>query len=433
LWNFDPSTVTLGDQQWRISTSPSGGATESVSIKAKQGLELYENVVAARLQARYNDGSGNYAYSQSKFALLKPGLNGAVDVEMLEPGVGPMIFQVAVRTDLDGAVSCKFTQTGGDDCQLTEVPPGSTNWEYGNIDYATNIVTLHTTAGDLQLTFSDAVHATATLGAASGNALVVKQELVAKTRIRPNGTQSTQLYLTNPIPGFAQAGVVDAATGGTNFATSLWDNTIGGATGTEGYFGKVFQFFASDWDGTPAINGTAASFDSNTTTGAVLADATYAAGMTGHTAGLNDRTFKVSYAYADPTSLVPPTPPNVSINGTGAGGSQNVGTPFALSGAGITSVSWVSASPADSEWQVMIRGVDGSGNDIPGQDIRTSWMSSSHTGLSFDAGTNTWTWTNPDGIPADIWSNGMGKIILRVRPAGDGDIQGIGPSLYVTP
>jgi hypothetical protein len=92
----------------------------------------------------------------------------------------------------------------------------------------------------------------------------------------------------------------------------------------------------------------------------------------------------------------------------------------------------VSTSPADAEWMVMIRGVDGTGAEIKGQDIRSSWMSTSHAGLSFD-GVDTWTWTNPDGIPADIWSNGQGKIILRVRPAGDGDIQGIGPALFVTP
>ena len=60
-------------------------------------------------------------------------------------------------------------------------------------------------------------------------------------------------------------------------------------------------------------------------------------------------------------------------------------------------------------------------------------MSTSHAGLNLDTGTNTWTWTNPDIVPADAWGNGKARIILRVRPAGDGDIQGIGPTIYVTP
>jgi hypothetical protein len=423
VWNFEPG-VGKQDQQWRFTSS-----NTSVVIKPSQGHEMYDNIVAARLQARYTDTSGNHAYSQSKHALLRPGLNGMVNVELLG-GNGPTIFQVGVRTDLDGNLTCKFAQTSNDDCQLTEVPVGSGNYEYGSIDWANDEVTLHTTAGDLVLAFSDAVSATATLdGTEVGNARVAKQELVAKTRIRPNGSETTQLYLTNPIPGFAMADLGDVATGGATVYVSLWDNNVPGST----YFDTVFQFFASDWDGTPAKNGTSASFDSTSTTGAVLADGVYTMAMSGHVAGRSDRTFQVSYAYADPTSLNPPTPPNVTVNGSVATGSNNPATPLALSGATINPMTWVSTAPATSEWQVIIRGVDGSDVDIPGQDIRTSWMDTSHMGLSLDTGTNTWTWTNPDNIPTDIWGNGKTRIILRVRPAGDGDIQGIGPSLYVTP
>jgi hypothetical protein len=355
---------------------------------------------------------------------LKPGINGVIDVELWDSTVPDiMIFQMAVRTDENGDVSCKFTQTGGDDCSGT-----------GVIDYANDTVTLPTSAGQLVLTFSDAVNATASMdGTLNGNAVVVKQELVAKTRVRPNGVQSTRLYLTNPIPGFTQGTLVDGASGGTNLSYSLWDNTVAGATGAEGYFGKVLQFFASDWDGVPAINGTAAMYETSTTATATLANGRYLVTMTGHTAGLPDRSFKVSYAHADPTSMDPPTPPEVTVNGAVATGANNAGTPLALGSADISGMTWVSTSSTDAEWQVIIRGVDANNGDIPGQDIRTSWMSTSHAGLSLDTGTNTWTWTNPDGIPADVWGNGKTKIILRVRPAGGGDIEGIGPSIYVTP
>ena len=368
FWNMDTTTGTKQDQQWRVTSS-----TNSATIVAKQGLELFDNVVSVRLQARYTDSSGNRAYSQSKHALLKPGLNAMVNVELWDATVPDiMIFEVAVRTDENGDVYCKFTQTGGDDCSGT-----------GTIDYATDTVTLPTTAGQLTLTFSDAVNATASMdGTLNGNARVAKQELVAKTRVRPNGVQTTQIYLTNPIPGYQQA-TLDTLT------YSLWDNTVSGALGTEGYFGKVLQFFACIHLGNKLVN---------------------RQGPKPH------------------HHLV-----NVTVSGSSAAGANNAGTPLALSGAGLTSMTWVSTSPVDAEWQVIIRGVDGTNADIPGQDIRTSWMSTNHAGMSLDTQTNTWTWTNPDGIPVDNWGNGKTRIILRVRPAGDGDIQGIGPAIYVTP
>jgi hypothetical protein len=408
FWNMDTTTGTKQDQQWRITSS-----TNSATIVAKQGLELFDNVVSVRLQTRYTDGNGNRAYSHSKHALLKSGLNALVNVEMLDTVTGdPMIFQVAARTDENGDVYCKFTQTGGDDCSGT-----------GSIDYATDTVTLPTTSGDLVLVFSDSVNASANLGSNAGNARVAKQELVAKTRIRPNSVESTQIYLTNPVPGYELA-TLDT------LAYTLWDDTVSGST----YFDSVYQFFASDWDGTPAINGTAATYETSTTATATLADGTYKVTLSGHTAGLPDRSFKVSYVYADPTSMVPPTPPNVTISGNSAAGTNtNAASPLALSGAGLAPMTWVSTSPADAEWQVIIRGIDANGDEIPGQDIRTAWMSASHAGLSLDTGTDTWTWTNPDGIPVDVWGNNETRIILRVRPAGDGDIQGIGPAIYVQP
>jgi hypothetical protein len=340
-----------------------------------------------------------------------------VDVEMLDTVTGdPMILQVGVRADEYG-VTCKFAQTGGNDCT------GG-----GVVDYSTNTITLYTNDGDLVLTFSDSVNATATLGSNTGNAKVVTQEMFAKTRVRPNGVQSTQLYLTNPVPGYGTAALIDVASSGATLNQTLWDNSVMGS----GYFDTVLQFFASDWDGIPAINGTAAAYETDTATTSLLADGQYKLTMLQHVDGLADRSFKVNYAFADPTSLVPPLPNAVTVNGTSAAGT-NAGSPLALGGAEITDLSWVSTSPVDAEWQIIIRGVDGSNVDIPGQDIRTSWMSTSHAGLSLDTGTNTWTWSNPDVVPADAWGNGKARIILRVRPAGDGDIQGIGPTIYVTP
>jgi hypothetical protein len=424
IWNFDPSTGSRGDQQWRFTSS-----TNNVVIKPSQGHEMYDNVVVARLQARYTDTSGNHAYSQSKFALLKPGLNGMVDVEMLDTGGNPMLFQVGVRVDQDGNVNCKFSQSGGDDCQLTEVPVGSGNMEYGNIDWATDTVTLHTTSGDLVLTFSDAIHATATLGANSGNALVAKQELVARTRIRPSGVESTQLYLTNPVPAYGMGTFGDVATSGATFAATMWDNSdCGSPTPVSCYFANVYQFNASDLDGVPAINGTSASYETSTSTTSLLADGDYGAAMSQHVAGLADRTFKVTYAYADPSSMDPPLRSVVTVNAAAAG---TAAAPTALGGAVISDISWTSNAPATSEWQVIIRGVDGSNAEVPGQDYRTSWMDSSHAGLSLSG--STWTWNNPDAIPVNVWGNTKAKIILRVRPAGDGPIQGIGQAFFATP
>ena len=410
IWNFE-SGYGKQDQQWRLTSTNNG-----VVIKPSQGLELYDNTVAVRLQARYTDTNGYHAYSLSKHALLKPGLNGVVNVELSDAS-GYWLFQVAVRTEDNGDVFCKFTQTNsfGDDCVGT-----------GSIDYATDTVTLPLTTGDdLVLTFSDAVHATAAIASETGNALVVKQELYARTRVRPSGVESTQLYLTNPIPGYGMGVLGDAATSGSTFATTLWDNSVMGG----GYFAKVSQFNASDLDGVPAINGTSAFYETDTATTSLLADAVYGAVMSGHVAGRADRTFQVTYAYADPSSMDPPLRSAVTVNGLSANGA--IGTaPLALGSSAITSIEWTSAAPADAEWQVIIRGVDGSNAEVPGQDYRTSWMSSSHAGLSLSSG--TWTWSNPDAIPAVPWGS-KSKIILRVRPAGDGPIQGVGQAFFIAP
>ena len=380
----------------------------------------------ARLRARIDDGTamGVVSYSQSRNVLLAPGLNGMVNVEMLESGVGPTIFQMAVHTDDHGLVYCSFTQSGSDNCSTQTTPSGE--MANGYIDYAANTVTIYTTSGNLTLVFSNAVDASADLGAATGNAIVVTSELVAKTRVRPNGVQSTQLYLTNPTPDYAMGTIVDAATSGSTFSTTLWDNNTSGSE----YGAKVGQFVASDWDGVPATNGTSASYETSTSATALLANGGYVATLSGNTAGFADRTFKASYTAADPASMDPPLRSVVVVSNatTGAG---TGGNPWILSSADLPSIDWTSAAPANAEWQVIIRGVDGANAEIPGQDIRTSWMDTSHAGLSLNG--TTWTWTNPDAIPVDVWGNGKTKIILRVRPAGDGDIQGVSDAFFVTP
>jgi len=431
-----------------------------------------EGAVRMRLTARYDDASGK-RQTVSRWLSLQEGFVGPVNVEMdssnsiissgQDLGLGSL--QLAAGTDPFGLGliidTCRVLGQDPSDPPYTCRLKG--DGTYGQMDYDTNklTVTLDDAWGDysgtpgtdiqMDLTFTDSGHATATLsgGPSSlmGSAQVVSPEFRVRSRYFSNGDHTTQFNVANALyPFFNRALVKD---GSDSFLFDIW-NDGGSPTGAANYG----YFFAMPQDGADPQNVMGYENHEVRSKGAgeqrAAADTYKLVLKDGGGDPEDDLVFTTTYTQPDASAIDPPVRADITLNGTGVTSANTAVNAMDVSANPIPVVAWTSNAAATTEWFVSLRvWIDGDtdcdasnpanidNGTVPFcAEIRTEPLNTTDDATELTRGGSTWTWLNADtgnlfGGRLSLPAGALARMQIVGRDVATGQQVGVGQPFWV--
>ncbi len=419
-------------EQTRINvTAPTVNATIPAGTLDDWGQSLI------RVRGIKTDTNGAKAFSNSKWILVNPGVNGLFNVEL--GTVVPQAyqgFQLALSIGMSGVAS---------DCTVidrTLMATGSTpamTCLGASVDYTSNTVTLnmsdsHSSAGlgggtfTLVLVFSDSANATVTSpdiialdasNAPNTHVRLVNPELTVRSLRASNGAVQTHVVVSNAMNVavgdtfdmgiFKRDDGNNLTIGGTDSGVAtqtLWDNATSGME-YEANAGIYLRLPTDDGSAQPVGNYLRKRTAADWSMGTGLLDATtYKAVWTSTTVPSMKWVFKRDYISADPTPMVAPTLAEVTVNGTAAGTVGTSASPISVTAQPAFDVTWTGSTVTNGQWQLVVT------DTTTGEQVRTPWMDASHGDLT-DNGDGTWTWTNPGAIAVQSGQTVKVQIVTR--------------------
>jgi len=443
IYPFDINSGQRENKQKRYTIN--GGAT-SVTIGADANIRGPHQVI---LQTRIANGSLK-AHALARPLLLMPGINGVVNVDVVNPTTtAALLLQMELQTDDKGSVKCGMINHPEFNCaSINNV-----------VDYVSNKVVLEVTDDanggitgtpnqlfDLTMQFAtpnDGLNATVTMNANAwqGVAKVVTTEMIARTRIRANGTVSTQFVLANPLPSYDMATLNSTTadlTGGAVTSLTIWDLNPG-----TGFVDSVNSFVQTPLNGVAVqTNGMYWSYDSNNYTLGALADEAYTMQLTGNSTGaalMPSRTFKVNYVQdLTANTYKGPGLAAMTVNGTSASGTS-FASPIALAGTVLT-INWTIPGTSTSvdnttTWRVVAqRAIDANTTEMH-RDLRTAGMLVGGDARLTNDGAGNWTFDDSVNGEYDLANMFVTSEVVKLILFADnpnGNVRSISGAVYVT-